>query len=156
MPEARFLPGNGITLCVDCHKEAHEGFNGRPDLTLPMDQQGGEKIERLAELYAVLSNDSVRKGYRAQIFYYVTKGVMRKFKYFQGFEVGHKFSGTRIQQLATIWRSPPQGPMQAILKANFPVKMPDSMKVFRINARGETIEQTAQKDSYKIVIDPRD
>ena len=32
----RFAPGNGITLCPKCHKEPHEGFNARPDLTLPI------------------------------------------------------------------------------------------------------------------------
>src|SRR5690349_8596450 len=35
--EARFLTGNGITLCRTCHKEVHAGFNGKPDMSLPMD-----------------------------------------------------------------------------------------------------------------------
>lgn len=45
--EAQFQTGNGITLCKKCHTEAHTGFNRRPDLSLPMNAQGGEKIETL-------------------------------------------------------------------------------------------------------------
>src|SRR4051812_14246654 len=39
---AEFQTGNGITLCASCHKEMHDGFNGRPDLGLPVDAQNGE------------------------------------------------------------------------------------------------------------------
>lgn len=156
LPEARFLPGNGITLCDECHKEAHEGFNGRPGMEMPMDQQGGEKIERLAELYAALANDSVAKDYRAQAFYYMTKDVLKKYKELQGFEPRHKFAGTRIQQVATIWRSPPQGPTEAFLRANFQKGLPASTKIFRIDTEGTSIEQTAFKGTYSIVIHPRD
>src|ERR1700676_259380 len=45
---ARFETGNGITLCPDCHRQTHVGFNSRPGLSLPMDAQGGEKIEMMA------------------------------------------------------------------------------------------------------------
>ena len=48
LSEARFLTGNGITLCQPCHREVHAGFNGKPDLSEPMDAQGGQKIETLA------------------------------------------------------------------------------------------------------------
>src|ERR1700688_4585930 len=41
---ARFETGNGITLCPDCHRQTHVGFNSRLGLSLPMDAQGGEKI----------------------------------------------------------------------------------------------------------------
>jgi hypothetical protein len=49
--------GNGITLCSTCHADAHRGFNGRADLGLPMDAQGGEKIELLVDLYGALFAD---------------------------------------------------------------------------------------------------
>ncbi len=58
LPEARFQTGNGITLCRDCHREVHGGFNGRADLSLPMDAQGGEKIDTMERLYAVLRDDA--------------------------------------------------------------------------------------------------
>lgn len=45
LPEAKYETGNGITLCRECHKGVHRGFNGRPDLFMPMDEQGGEKLD---------------------------------------------------------------------------------------------------------------
>src|SRR5258708_7783410 len=42
---ARYDPGNGITLCRECHAAPHEAFNSRPDMSLPTDAQGGENID---------------------------------------------------------------------------------------------------------------
>ena len=41
LAEAEFRTGNGITLYSTCHREMHQGFNARPDLSVPMDAQGG-------------------------------------------------------------------------------------------------------------------
>ncbi|HEY3783363.1 MAG TPA: hypothetical protein VGL56_19960 [Fimbriimonadaceae bacterium] len=58
LAEARFMTGNGVTLCSRCHAGVHEGFNGCPDLGQPMDAEGGEKIELLADIFMQLANAS--------------------------------------------------------------------------------------------------
>jgi 5-methylcytosine-specific restriction endonuclease McrA len=50
LAEPQFETGNGITLCSTCHREAHRGFNARPDLSLPVDAQGGEKLAAMERL----------------------------------------------------------------------------------------------------------
>lgn len=121
-----------------------------------MDDQGGEKIERLAELYAVLANDSLKKAYNYQPFYYLTRPVLRYFKYLQGFDRTTKFCGTRIQQAATIWRSPPQHLTRAIMEANFPGLNRDAVLSTRITDDGKWIEQPSGNSPSQIIIDPRD
>ncbi len=53
LPEAQLMTGNGITLCSDCHKYMHEKFNRKPDISKPMDAQGGEKIEVITALFNI-------------------------------------------------------------------------------------------------------
>jgi hypothetical protein len=62
LPGAQFQTGNGITLCDECHREAHRHFNGRADLDLPMDAQGGEKLDLMERLYGALLGDAVEQS----------------------------------------------------------------------------------------------
>ena len=62
LPEAEYQTGNGITLCRDCYRQVHEGFNGRPDLGEPMDAQGGEKLKYMERLYCILDQDALERG----------------------------------------------------------------------------------------------
>lgn len=41
-PEVAYDLGNGISLCRSCHSEVHGEFNGRPDLGLPLGDEGGD------------------------------------------------------------------------------------------------------------------
>lgn len=54
MPMMQFETGNGITLCRQCHREPHVAFNGRPDLMLPMDYQGGENLDLVTIFFMLL------------------------------------------------------------------------------------------------------
>lgn len=123
LPEARFMTGNGITLCSECHGEAHEGFNGRPDLQQLMDAERGEKIELLADLYWQLSAASTRKSDSDPAYYYLSTQVLAKFKMLQGYEWDHEIRGSRIEQAAYIWRGVPVSTAYALIKANLPSSM---------------------------------
>lgn len=107
MPEAEFQTGNGATLCFDCHCNHHGTYNGGPNLRLPMDAQGGEQIERLAVLFAMLFNDARTRGLLCDDFYFISDPVLSKFKMFQGFDPHLEFSGCRIEQARSIWNQSP-------------------------------------------------
>ncbi len=153
LKEACFEPGNGVTLCASCHREAHEGFNGRPNLQLPMDAEGGEKIEKLAELYALLANASLARENKNPYFYYLSKRTLKRFKMFQGFAPNQRFCGTRIQQAAIIWRSPPNNIIQALIAKNFSSSELNSA-VYRIAASGELMAQTLRPGGLQIIVNP--
>lgn len=116
--EARFLTGNGITLCKHCHLKAHFGFNGKPNIGLPMDTQGGEKIEILTELYGLLLKDAANRKLLYRQFYYLSNSVLSTFKMLQGFDVGTEFPGGPLEQAFTIWNQAPFPMTKALLEAN--------------------------------------
>jgi hypothetical protein len=118
MLDARFQTGNGLTLCRRCHAEAHAGFNGRADLRQPMDAQGGEKIELMADLYALLFADASARGPISDDYYFLSDDVLGRFKMFQGFDPSEPFPGGRLEQVYHIWRQCPQGMLEAVLQAN--------------------------------------
>ncbi|MEN5084013.1 hypothetical protein ABE438_16150 [Bosea sp. TWI1241] len=118
MPEAAFQVGNGITLCYGCHRIVHRGYNGRPDLNMPMDGQGGEKIDIMEDLYGRLFVDGERRNLLDSNYYYLSDSVLAKFKMFQGFDWSTPFPGSRIEQAYLIWRQSPKGITDAILAAN--------------------------------------
>lgn len=118
MPEMQLMTGNGISLCPDCHKEAHAGFNGRPNLQLPMDAQGGEKIEFMTDLYGELCWDAKERGLLCDDYYFLSDLVLSKFKMFQGFDPFTHFPGLCIEQAHLIWRQTPLTVKNAILEAN--------------------------------------
>jgi hypothetical protein len=116
--EARFQTGNGITLCGSCHRDAHEHFNRKPDLGLPMDAQGGEKIDLLTELFGRLLSDAGERKLLRDDFYFLSDQVLQKFKMLQGFDCTTHFPGNRLEQALLIWRQCPRNTLKAILKAN--------------------------------------
>lgn len=118
MPEASLQPGNGITLCDSCHKAVHSGYNGRPDMSMPMDAQGAEKLSILEDLYGRLFADSGDRGLLDERYYYLSDSVLAKFKKFQGFDWQHPFPGSRIEQAYLIWKQAPKPVVDAILTAN--------------------------------------
>lgn len=115
---ARFEIGNGITLCQSCHSATHRTFNGRPDLGLPMDAQGGENIEEMVTLLGYLASDAQERGILCDKYYFLSDQYLVTCKNFQGFESDMVFPGTRLEQAYWIWRQAPRQVLKAILSAN--------------------------------------
>lgn len=116
--QGRFDPGNGITLCPDCHREAHEGFNGRPDHGLPIDAQGGEKLPLMARFFSILLDDAVERGLLRDDFYYVGDALLASFRQMQGYSAQAYFPGCRLEQAFLILSEPEHIVRNAILSAN--------------------------------------
>ena len=116
---ARFDTGNGITLCPDCHSDTYAGFNGRPDLSQPMDAEGGEKIEVMARLFSILATDARERGILRDDFYFISDDALGRFKMFQGFDYFTSFPGCRIEQAFLIWAQCPFNTLQAVISAMF-------------------------------------
>lgn len=96
--DAQFQTGNGITLCSRCHKRLHKGFNARPDLSLPIDAQGGEKLASMERLYSILTDDAVERRLMKDEFYHLSDDVLHFFKRMQGYDPTTHFPGSRIEQ----------------------------------------------------------
>jgi hypothetical protein len=118
MPEARFQTGNGITLCADCHRKPHAGFNRRPNLLQPMDAENGEKIEVITQLFRLLLEDAAERGQLRDDFYFISDRVLSKCKMFQGFNPVTQFKGSCLEQACTIWIQTPRNTLNALLDAN--------------------------------------
>ena len=117
MKELEFQTGNGITLCSNCHKEFHEGFNGKPDMNLPMDTQGGEKIEEMVALFGCLLEDAYERNLLNNEYYYISDTVLYKFKIFQGIPLNEPFPGPGLYQAYRIWNQCPRQMLCDILNA---------------------------------------
>ncbi len=98
LAEAQFQTGNGITLCSICRGESHQGFNARPDLSMPVDAQGGEKLAAMERLYSILTDDAVERGLVREEFYFVSNKLLACFKRMQGYDPATYFPGSRIEQ----------------------------------------------------------
>lgn len=117
LPQAALLTGNGITLCEECHRYAHIGFNGKPDLLLPMDMQNGEKIDLLAELYARLLADAESRGLLREDFYFLSDEVLTTFMTLQGFTSPINLVNSRLALAVAVWRYSPDI-TRAVIEAN--------------------------------------
>jgi hypothetical protein len=115
---AQFQTGNGITLCSKCHKLIHRGFNRRPDLSLPVDAQNGEKLSCMGRLYSILTDDAVNRGLIREDFYFLTNELLEFYKRMQGLESGVNFPGLPIEQAFLILSETEFPLRQAIAKAN--------------------------------------
>jgi len=113
----RFLTGNGITLCRICHKDPHAGFNRRPDLNLPMDAQGGEKIDLFTGYLGALVIDSNNRKINQENFYFFDEHTLSVFKEIQGISDVAKFHGRSIEQAYQIWNQTPRGMLEAIMNS---------------------------------------
>lgn len=120
----RFQPGNGITLCHECHKEPHEKYNGRPNLQLPMDAEGGENIDLMTGMFGALMEDARRRRIPFEPFYTLSQSSILAFKRIQGISERMYFPGSPIEQAYLIWNQTPRGMFEAIL-ASLGVQVPD-------------------------------
>jgi hypothetical protein len=123
---ARFLTGNGITLCVACHSEPHKAFNGRPDLDLPMDAEGGENIDMMMDFYRLLAEDAQTRGLTREDYYFLSDQVLDSFKKFQSISTQTVFPGTRVEQAYLIWRQTPRNTLNAFMKLLIGGPLPDN------------------------------
>ena len=115
---AQFDTGNGITLCRECHREVHAGFNGRPDMSLPVDAQGGEKLALMERLYSILVDDAVERGLMREDFYFLSDEVLETFRSMQGYGANTHFPGSRLEQAYLILAEPEKQLRRAIAEAN--------------------------------------
>ncbi|ABO25528.1 hypothetical protein Shew_3662 [Shewanella loihica PV-4] len=113
----KFQTGNGITLCHVCHKDPHTGFNGRPDLSQPMDAQGGEKIDLFTGYLGALVIDSYRRNQLEEYLYHFSDGALDAFKKIQGIPEAATFEGRQIEKAYQIWNQTPRGMFEAILNS---------------------------------------
>lgn len=118
MLEAEYQTGNGISLCRDCHREVHQGFNGRPDLQEPMDAQGGEKLSEMERLYCLLDRDAEERQSPRLEYYHLSDQVLAKFKLFQGFEFDTSFPGPPVRQAYLIWAQTSPNLRRRLAEAN--------------------------------------
>lgn len=124
-PQARLQRGNGITLCADCHKRPHEGFNGKPNTQQPMDAEGGDNNDLITEYFGLLLNDATERGMLRDDFYFIHARVLQSFKELQGLKPHLKFPGTPLEEAYLIWRQTPPGLLNALLEANGLSRGPD-------------------------------
>ncbi len=120
---AQFQTGNGITLCRDCHNEVHCGFNGRPDLSLPVDAQGGEKLPLMERLYSILVDDATDRGLMCEDFYFLSDEVLQSFKTMQGDDPETQFPGSRLE-LAYLILAETEHPLRSAIAAANGFQMP--------------------------------
>jgi hypothetical protein len=118
LADAQFQTGNGITLCSTCHRTIHRGFNARPDLSLPVDAQGGEKLALVERLYSILMDDAVERGLMREEFYFLSDELLATFKRMQGYDVTTYFPGSRIEQAYLILAEGELSMRRALAAAN--------------------------------------
>ncbi|WP_434629828.1 HNH endonuclease [Pseudomonas sp. Z1-29] len=124
VPRARYETGNGITLCRKCHKVAHEGFNGRPDLSLPIGAQGGDDQDEIAFYYLKLLEAAEARDLAHDEFYAFSNEMLYFFVKVQGFEQFYwrvqEKEITGLIMAYNIWRRAPEKMTMAVLRANLP------------------------------------
>lgn len=116
IPQMQLEFGNGITLCRSCHREPHEAFNRRPDLTLPMDYEGGDNTDLVAALFNALSEDAKTRGLLCDEYYYLSDSALRTFKRFQCIDPDLEFPGYCIEQAHMIWRQTSRAVLRLLLE----------------------------------------
>ncbi len=125
IPQMQLEFGNGITLCRSCHAQPHEVFNRRPDLTLPMDYEGGDDIDLVAALFYALGEDAKERGLLCDEYYYLSDSALRMFKRFQCIDPNLEFPGYRVEQAYLIWRQTSRAVLRLLLDANGATLPPD-------------------------------
>lgn len=120
----KFQTGNGITLCRTCHKEPHAHFNKKPNLQLPMDAEGGEKIDLFTGFLGALLIDSQVNNITKEEYYHFDNHALNIFKELQGIPTHTNFPGSSLEQAYLIWNQTPRQMMNAILK-QLDVTLPD-------------------------------
>jgi hypothetical protein len=129
-----YQPGNGITLCHDCHRFPHEAFNKKPDLTRPINAEGGDDLDHWAYFFWCLLEDADEQGLDADEFYYLEDHMLRYFVSLQGYECFYKAVQnkeiSRIRMAYEIWRRSSELIINSFIKANMPEPFNDAEIMF--------------------------
>ena len=96
----------------------HQGFNARPDLSLPVDAQGGGKLASMERLYSILTGDAVERGLMREEFYFLSDEVLGTLKRMQGLAPEACFPGYCIEQAYLILAECEQDARRGMLEAN--------------------------------------
>ncbi|GAC1674387.1 MAG: hypothetical protein NVS9B2_23810 [Steroidobacteraceae bacterium] len=105
-------PGNGITLCRQCHRKVHAAFNGRPVFSEPLNARGGDDQNEIAYLYGILHDDAARNGLEQDEFYYLADHMLDFFVKYQGYgkyrQLVREGRMSRIRFAHEAWRAAPE------------------------------------------------
>ena len=103
--------GNGITLCIKCHKKVHAEFNGRPLPNEPLNARGGDDQDEMAYLYGILYEDAQIRGIPQDEYYFISDDFIKYINKYQGYDMLVKNinnSGiSRLRLVHEIWRIMP-------------------------------------------------
>ncbi|WP_420030655.1 HNH endonuclease [Pseudomonas oryzihabitans] len=121
-PHGWFQPGNGITLCHECHELQHSTFNGRPDLSLPVNAEGGDDLDDAFVYLDCLVRSADAQGLDHDEFYYIDDHMLFFFMRLQQCEHMRKFIAcgeySRLRIAHEVWRTSPPSMLAAIMRAN--------------------------------------
>lgn len=122
-PLGWFQPGNGVTLCHECHELQHSTFNGRPDMSMPVDAEGGDNLDEAFIYLDCLVRSADARGLNHDEFYYIDDHMLFFFMRLQSCEHMHKFfkcgGYSRLRIAHEIWRASPPSMLSALIGANF-------------------------------------
>lgn len=111
-PLSAFETGNGITLCLGCHRRIHAEFNRRPNLSLPLGAEQGDDQDEWAFLFGLLRDDAIERGLDEDEFYYFGDHMLefsvrcQGYKEFRDLVINDEMS--RIRFAHEIWRLMPE------------------------------------------------
>lgn len=121
-PSGSFQPGNGITLCYECHERQHATFNGKPFLGLPVDAQGGDNLNDSFVYLDRLIESADARGHEHDDFYYIDDHMLFFFMRLQQCEHMRQFVGdskyTRLKIAHEVWRTSSPSMVTALIRAN--------------------------------------
>lgn len=122
-PHGWYQPGNGITLCHDCHERPHAVFNGRPDFSLPVDVQGGDDLDNVACYFQCLLADARARRLGHDDFYFIEDHMLQFIANLQGY--GHLYDAmqqgkiSRLQMAYHAMSGAPEVVYRRLFEANF-------------------------------------
>lgn len=112
-PPGALDPGNGITLCPECHWRVHAHFNGKPDLSLPIGAEQGDDQDEWSYLFGLLVDDAGLRRVPEDEFYHLGDHVIAFSEACQGYEdlceSVRRGGMSRIRFAHEIWGVMPEG-----------------------------------------------
>lgn len=107
-PAGRFQPGNGITLCRDCHSYLHATYNGKPKQDDPLNMKGGDDQDEVAFLYGLLVDDAIERGLDQDEHYFISDEMLELFNAWQQHDtILQSPNLSRVRKAHELWRIMP-------------------------------------------------